>query len=177
MSTTAETEITEAEVATGWQQPSRTVLFMARRAEHQMVKKASWPIRDPSTGEVMGNSPGQMIAFRSGAFRCPMDGDVTFADGSTGDAAEVLAWLRGHQSNGNLEEGFWEVPEAPPAPSQDELNWLMQMSVGLDIEGLEQFIEGERGGFNRLQLITAAETSIEQIRAVQAAAEGPAEAA
>lgn len=151
-----------------------TVLYRSARTDLRLVKKRRHPIRDPHTGELVGVTDGQVIAFIGGAFECPLEGMVRLRDTSDAGvcelpAEEVMAWLAKHHLNGNAHEGFWKVDIAAPAPSQGELDRLME--AAWDEELLLSIIEQERGGWDRQPILHAAEGALERLREVKRQAE------
>lgn len=150
-------------------QPEAKLLFMSRRSELRLTKKSRYPIRGPH-GQVEGMTQGQFVAFRDGVFRCAPAGEVTLVDSLDGgevdvDGQELVAYLRKHRLFGNREEGFWEVDPVAPAPSKAELSTLIRLSQRADVEQLEAFIAQERAGWNRTDLLEAAEEALEASRA------------
>ncbi len=147
-------------------QPDTSALFMATRSNLRLVKKAIRTIRGPE-GEAVDQTLGETLEFNEGVLRVPLapDGEVTCLNGERIPAPDVLAWLGKHRMNGDWQEGFWRVDPTAPPPSQEELDTLQELAIDLNDEGLTLFVEQERAGWNRPQLIEIAERTLEKIAA------------
>jgi hypothetical protein len=169
--------------------PDTSALFMARRGELRLVRKAIRQTRD-AEGRPAETIPGETIAFHDGVLRVPHEGTIRLTDGRETEAAGILDWLEAHPLKGDVQEGFWRVDPTAPAPSQAELDKLQELAMELDVAGLEAFIEQESAGWARESLLDVATRTIERAREKlkesdarreaaleQARAEGRAEAA
>lgn len=146
------------------------VLYRSARTDLRLVKKRRHPIRDPHTSELVGTTDGQYIVFVGGAFELPLEGEVELADSADGGVCtlpveEVMAWLDKHKLNGNPHEGFWKVDVAAPAPSETELQRLMEAAWDEDM--LVAILEQERAGWNRPALVATAEGALARLREVK----------
>lgn len=166
---TAPPELHEALV----QQPEASVLFIAKRSDLRLTKKARYPIVVPTTGERIGMTPGITVSFApSGEFRCPIEGDVTVMDpGGAGQATlpadELLTWLQAHPRCGDPNEGFYRVdPKAPPL-SKAETERLVELATAGDTESLREVIEQERAGWDRQELIEIAQGAVDRLVAME----------
>lgn len=148
--------------------PEDSVLFMCRRSDLRLVKTPRYPIRG-AAGQQVGEEPGQVISFRDGALRLPKDGTVLLEDGREADVEEVVAWLDRHRLNGDTEGGFWRVDPTAPPISRAELDQLMELVLELNDEKLQRFIDQERAGWERTDLIEAAEKALEKVLEVKTA--------
>lgn len=147
--------------------PEDTVLFMCRRADLRLTKTPRYPIRGAS-GQQVGETQGQVVAFRDGVLRVPKDGPVVLEDGRETDSGEVIAWLEKHRLFRDLEDGFWRVDPTAPLVSSDEIAALLEIVALYDEEKLVAFIEQERSGWAREDLLGTAETALERMRKIQA---------
>src|SRR2546421_11791786 len=141
--------------------PDTSTLFMARRTDLRLVKKAILQTRD-AEGRAAETIPGQTLAFNDGVLRVPATGAMRLADGRECDVQELLAWLDEHPLKGDWQEGFWRVDPTAPAPSEAELETMQELAMDLDVNGLARFIEQEREGWDRKALIGPAERSLER---------------
>ncbi|HEY4096160.1 MAG TPA: hypothetical protein VGM33_11635 [Baekduia sp.] len=148
--------------------PENTILFMCRRSDLRLVKTQRYPIRGAS-GQQVGETPGEVVAFRDGALRLPKEGTVRLEDGRAVDVAEILAWLEDHRLNGDTQGGFWRVDPTAPAISRAELDQLMEMVLELDDEKLQRFVDQERAGWGREDLLEAAEKALMKVLEVKTA--------
>lgn len=163
-------------MSTTLSKPDTTVLFMARREELRLTKRKRYPQRNPQTGEFLGYTPGEYVAFRSGVYRVPREGEIVLRDSLDGghatvDAAEVLEWLERHPLNGDLFEGFWKVDPTAPPVQDTEMDLLMELQANYDRAGLEQLLADEEAGWKREIVLNAARKGIERIVAAEQAAE------
>jgi hypothetical protein len=144
-------------------QPARLKTYAARRSELILVMKPEYPVRGPS-GEQVDLTPGIRVAFSAGLLRVPLKGKVTTQQGREIPAAEVLEFLDSHRLNGDRHEGFFEVPQAAPPVSEDEMSQIM-LSVAMgDTERLEAVLEAERSGWNRPEIIKGVEQGLSTLR-------------
>lgn len=183
------TVLEEAQVASDAapeiQTPERCVVFMARRESLRLTWVPRHPQINSTSGIRTGMSRGKSLGFRDGVLRIPLDREDGMVRGSdTLDAGdwespvdEVLTWLRKHRLFGNLEEGFWEVPEEAPPVSDDELSLLQDAALGLDLDALRAFIEKEESGWNRDQLLDQARRTLGKVEELHEQARIQAEAA
>lgn len=148
--------------------PEDTILFMCRRSDLRLTKKAQYPIRG-AAGEQVDVTDGEVVAFRAGVLRMSKDSCV-LEDGREIPAAEAVAFLEGHRLFGDVQDGFWRVDPTAPAISRDELDRLMSLVLELDDEKLERLVAEERAGWGRLDLIETAEKALDRVRKMKAAA-------
>ena len=149
--------------------PEDRVLFMSRRSELQLYKKSARAIRDPHTGEVVDEVPGEVVSFVDGQLRFDGHGSVTVMHSLTGaewetDAQALTDWLLKHRLYGNREEGFWRVDPTAPAISKDELKALMRAAQRFDVDALERALAEERAGWDRPDVIEVIEENIAETR-------------
>lgn len=144
--------------------PEAAVTFLARRDELRLIKKAE-RFRRNAEGDVVESIPGERIVFRDGVLKVPLTGTIAGENGDALDAPEVIAWLQGHKLRGDRQEGFWELEEPAPAPSEDELTQLQMLAEDLDAKGLERYIGEERDGWAREKLLAIAEGSLVRVKA------------
>jgi hypothetical protein len=175
-------------------QPKRTVTFISRRQNLRLVKVPRRHERSSATGEITGETQGQSLQFdvyldpvrkqravdaglnereaqaaaRYGRFECPTEGVVTLEYGLEADAADVFRWLSKHRLNGDGVEGFWRVDPSAPPMSREELDRITKASIRHDVETLAAIVEQERAGWDRQDLIAAAEEAIAEVERVQA---------
>lgn len=149
------------------QTPEESLLFMARRRDLRLVKTPRYD-RFGAGGQKMGEVPGEAVAFRDGVLRVPREGKVTLEDGRQTDAADILEWLEGHRLNKDVNDGFWRVDPTAPPVSQEELRSLMEIAMALDEERLRVFIDQERNGWCREELLSTAEEALERLVATKA---------
>lgn len=150
------------------QTPKAVRLFAARRENLMLTKVGVYPVRD-ANGQQIDMKPGEKVEFQGGRFEVPTDGgEVALKDGRRVEAGPILEWLGRHPLNGDMQEGFWEVNLAAPAPSQRELEALQTMALELDADGLAKFVEAEKAGWAREELLAVAEGTLERVRAREA---------
>lgn len=154
--------------------PETSVVFLARRRHLRLTKRQRYALRDPASGQVTGFTPGEFVGFRDGVVRIPKEGKVKLEDTLNGgecelDAPDVLAYLRAHKLFGDIHEGFWEMAAVAPPHGKLELDTLTQAALNLDEGKLVAFIEQERAGFDRADVIEAAESTLRQVREMLAA--------
>lgn len=143
--------------------PDTSTLFMARRSDLRLIKKAVRQTRDVE-GNVAETILGQTIGFHDNVLRIPATGGVRMEDGRECPAHEILEWLEGHPLKEDIQEGFWRVDPTAPPPSEPELELLQALAMDLDVLGLEGFINQERAGWARRSLLEVAERSLERAR-------------
>jgi hypothetical protein len=144
--------------------PEASALFMARRSDLRLVKKAIRQTRDVE-GNPAETIPGETLAFLDGVLRVPLEGRIRITDGREIDAGEAIAWLDEHPLKGDWQEGFWRVDPTAPPPSEAEIDKLQELAMELDVTALAQFIEQERAGWARPKLLEVAERSLDRITA------------
>lgn len=148
--------------------PSKNIVFLSRRDNLKLVKRAERPRRNES-GDVVDMVPGERVAFKDGKLEVPPTGTMRGEKGESLKGKEILDWLLGseetmahHLLNDRL-EGFWKNDEPAPTPSEEELNTLQDLAVELDIEGLKAFIAEEEDGWKRPSLLRTAKKSLESV--------------
>jgi hypothetical protein len=159
-------------------QPTKTILFLARREELRLVKTPRRPVLNPVDGQRLGESRGVTFAFLNGSLRLTPDekGDVHIMDpGGAGEATlpltEALAFLEGHRRFGDVNEGFWRVDPTAPPVTRDELDRIVRAATEFDRETLEAIVEQEASGWNREDVLHVARGSIERSDALTAHAQ------
>lgn len=140
-----------------------SVMFMSRRANLRLVKEARYDIHNPQ-GKKIGQNPGQVLVFRDGVLRIPSSGAVTLEDQREGDAEEILEWLRGHRLFQDKDDGFWEITLPAPPISMAETEALLEIVSDQDEARLVEFIEQERAGWAREDLLEMAERYLNKLR-------------
>lgn len=150
--------------------PDSHVLFMCRRSDLRLVKTPRYPRYGPG-GQQVGEKPGEVVAFRDGTLRVPRTGMAILEDGRQVDAEEIVEWLEGHRLFTDSEDGFWRVDPTAPPVSQAEIDALNDIVLDLDEDKLLAFIEQERAGWGRDDLLASAERVLERMRALKAQAE------
>lgn len=150
--------------------PVKSTLFMCRRSDLRLVKVPRYP-QFGIGGQKVGEQKGEAIQFVNGRFDVPDSGKVTLDDGRTADAQEILQWLKSHPLLGNVEEGMWVVDQMAPPVSVDEMKMLNRLSMNGDEAAIEEFISQERAGWDRADLIEAAQDALGQVREITAALE------
>lgn len=149
--------------------PDDHVVFYSRRQDLRLVKTPRYPIYGPG-GREMGTQLGEAVQFRDGQLRVPLKGKMRMDDGREMPAVEVRDWLENHRLFSDREDGFWRIdPEAPPV-SREELDALTQIALDFDEERLVAFIEQERSGWAREDLLGTAEKALERMREIAKAA-------
>jgi hypothetical protein len=143
--------------------PDTSTLFMARRGELRLVKKAIMQTRD-AEGRPADTIAGETLTFHDGVLRVPAQGRMRLEDGRDCNVHEILAWLEAHPMKDDIQEGFWRVDPTAPAPSELELETLQELGMDLNADGLEAFIAQERTGWDRPKLIAVAERSLAKVR-------------
>jgi hypothetical protein len=144
--------------------PDTSTLFMARRSELRLVRKAIMQTRD-AEGRPADTIPGETLVFHDGVLRIPQTGSVRLADGRVvNNPRELVEWLEAHPLKDDIQEGFWRVDQTAPAPSEGELETMQELAMDLNADGLEAFISQEREGWDRPKLIEVAERSLERVR-------------
>lgn len=151
--------------------PSKLVTFAAKREDLRLVRRARYPRYEG--GLPAGETVGQCIAFVNGRLDVPMEGTVTLEDGRTAPAVEILEWLQTHRLFGDVFEGFFKVEMAAPAPTQEEMQAMVDAAMALDVERLEEIVRQEEDGWARDAILNVAREGVQRIHAfkAQAAAE------
>ncbi len=144
-------------------QPTATATYCSRRSELRLVRVPIRPIWGEG-GVKRGETEGQRLVFRDGLLTVPLEGTVRLDGNHEADAKEIVDWLDNHVLNGDANDGFWRVSRVAPAPSSQELSALMAAAVKLDTDFIEAFIETERGGWNREELIETAQGALEKVQ-------------
>jgi hypothetical protein len=151
--------------------PEKRLLFMSRRSDLRMFKRASYAVRDPNSGEVVDRTQAQVVAFVDGQFRCEPSGTVTLTDTLDAGIAEVdgeelVSWLLKHRLYGDKHEGFWRVDPTAPPVSKDEMKGLLRAAQRFDVDALERALADERAGWNREDVIETIESTLADTREV-----------
>lgn len=141
-------------------QPAREVVYAARREDLRLVHTPQYPRFGPQGQKIGMNTPGVVIAFHGGNLRIPLTGEVETENGGKFDAAELNEWLQSHKLFDDPYEGFIRLEASAPPPSAQEMKALIRLGQAFDREGLEDFIEQERAGWNRSELIESAQESL-----------------
>lgn len=147
--------------------PESHILFMARRADLRLVKTPRYPIYGPS-GAKVGEQPGEVVAFRAGVLRVPSDGEAELEDSRKISSADLLEWLEDHRLHDDREDGFWRVELPAPAITQDEVTALTRILGDFDVAKLEAFVQQERAGWARPELLEPAEEALTRLKALVA---------
>jgi hypothetical protein len=155
--------------------PPTKAVFQSQREDLVLVVEKDPFTMGPNGEKVFGT--GKHVQFVDGHLYVPLDGeDVIGTRGERIDAQELLVYLEGgknadgkkvspHPMFGNHDEGFWRHYEAPPAVSEAESDELLVMAEERDLDGIERFIEAERDGWNRSELLKVAEGSRDRVAA------------
>lgn len=144
----------------------KTILWMSRRSDLRLTKRARRTVRNLNTGELEGVTPGQYVGFRDGQIRIPKEGTVTIQDTLDGGefeipAEEMNAWLERHRLNGDRQEGFWRVDPTAPPVSQAEMQTMMTAALEVDVATLAHIVEQEEKGWQREQILEPARKALE----------------
>ena len=148
-------------------QPQRERIFTARREDLRLVHTAGYPILNAQGAKTGQETRRVTLEFRAGLLRLPTEGEVDTAWGVKMDAGELLEWMDRHRLNGDRFEGFVELEQTAPPVSAEEMKALIRLGQAFDTEGLEAFIEQEREGWDRADLIESAEASLAGARELQ----------
>ncbi len=146
--------------------PSSTVTFAAKRADLRLTKVPRYPIYGPG-GREIGREPGQALGFKDGVLPVTADG-AQLAEGGVLPRDEALEFLRGHRLFGDQQEGFWEIHQAPPAVSVEEMQAVARATAHHDVEGLAALREAEVAGWGREDFLGSIDEAVGTIEAVQA---------
>lgn len=149
-------------------QPSREVVYTARRSDLQLIKTPRYPLRG-ALGEQVGETPGITVQFVNGMLRLPLEGEVNTAHGIKVDVADLHPWLKEHRLYGDLHEGFVTVEQTAPPVTSTEIGALTDASLTLDEDALVALIEQESQGWAREDLLRPAQKALDSIRAAKAA--------
>jgi hypothetical protein len=159
-------------------QPTKTVVFLARREELRLVKTPRYPQLNPASGQRLGESRGVTFAFLNGSLRLTPDeaGMVHIHDpGGAGEASlpfeEAMTFLTGHRRYGDVNEGFWKVDPTAPPVTREELDRIVRAATEFDRETLEAIVAQESAGWGREDILHVAKGSIERIDAMTAHAQ------
>ena len=160
--------------------PSKTITFLARREELKLVLIPE-RFRRNAEGDVVETIPGMRLKFDGGILRIPPSGQVKGEKGEVLPAADVLRKLQGDPANpyefpphpllGDREEGFWRMDEPAPAPTEAEIQMLVDLGMERDQSALETFITQESAGWNRESLLKNAQSTLNRVRELKAAEE------
>lgn len=156
------------------------LLFMSRRSDLRLTKKARYP-KMGEAGQKVGETQGQSISFIDHRLVVPRQGDMKITDllGAgewEAGAEEIATYLRKHRLNGDMFEGFWEVDPVAPAPTEDEMDALQDAALRLDDLALSALIEREENGWNREVVLRVARKTLSKVRTVQEEARANAQA-
>lgn len=143
--------------------PPTMAYFVSKRENLVIVVEKDPFTRGPDGERVF--DVGKHVGFVDGQLRVPLEGVATGTRGEKMDAAELIEFLEDHILFGNREEGFWRYYEAAPAVSQEESDQLIVFAEERDLEGIESFIEAEREGWNRPDLLRVAEGTRDRVKA------------
>jgi hypothetical protein len=162
--------------------PEGDRVYLSRRSELVLVIKRDLPKTDRE-GNVTETIQGQRVSFSDGQLRVPTSGWVTGTRRERIKAEDVRDFLEGNEEKdiaphlllGDREGGFWRHVEPAPAPSEDELNRVLELAEDRDVEGLEELVAQERAGWARAELLKVAQGSLERVqrRLVESAPEAP----
>lgn len=170
MSAVEELEVEEPRIS----KPAKVAMFAARREDLRLIKVPRYPVRDAG-GRQVSESLGEAVQFRRGVLEVPTDGGLMLEDGREIAGADLIPWLEKHRLFGNREEGFFKVEVAAPAPSEEEMQALMNAAIALDEEKLEAILSEEQAGWARDAIVNVAREGVERIRAFKAQAAKDAE--
>jgi hypothetical protein len=144
------------------------VIFAARREDLRLTKVPRYPVYGAS-GQKVSESVGEVVCFRAGRLEVPLEGEITLEDGRPADAAEIVQWLEKHRLYGDREEGFFKVELAAPAPTQDEMQALVDAAMELNVDRLREILRQEEEGWQREAILRVARGGVEKIEAALAA--------
>lgn len=160
------------------------MLYLARRSGLRLTMRPRYPLRDPVSGQLTGHTKGVFIGFRDGVVRIPKTGEFVAVDTLDGGesepipAEEIHSWLEGHRLFGNQEEGFWRYEATAPPVSQEEMEALMQASIELNRDMLQEIVRQEEAGWQRPQILEPAKKALATVEQMeQSQQEAQAEAA
>lgn len=151
--------------------PTKAVFQSAREGLTLVMEKDPYSLK--GNGE-KDWGVGKHVAFVDGHLRVPLSGMTRGTRGEQIDAKLLLLFLEGgHDSEGNdvlahpmfnnREEGFWRHYEPAPAVTKSESDELLVLAEERDLEGIEVFIERERDGWNRPELLKIAEGTRDRV--------------
>jgi hypothetical protein len=147
--------------------PTRSTLYLARRIDLRLVKVPRYNVSHADGRIELGGRPGEALEFRNGRLDVPTSGPITMADGRVVDgekADEVRAWLAKHRLLNDIEDGFWSVDPVAPPVSEDEMRRITDASIDLDEGVLVELIRQESEGWNREQVLAAAQHALERVQ-------------
>jgi hypothetical protein len=144
-------------------QPRLEKTYAARRGELTLVMKPEYPRYGPG-GDQVGTVEGTRLSFADGMLRLPLTGTIKTAQGREIDAAPVIEWLDAHQLNGNRDEGFFEVAQAAPPVSEEELTAIMLASAAWDEERLQGILSAEQQGWSRPPILKAVQQALSTVQ-------------
>ena len=146
-------------------QPPNSVVYAARRRDLVLVLEPRFPILGLH-GQKSGETKGIRAKFRNGTLKL---------DRSDPDHAELIERLDKHRLNGNMMEGFWRSVDPAPAATQQEMQHIVDASIGMDTELLERFIAEEESGYKRDDVLETARMALRRVRKVLALQAAPPE--
>jgi hypothetical protein len=139
--------------------------YVARREELWLTVKRDKPIME--NGERVDFETGERIGFKDGMLKVPTGKGETFkgARGEKLDGPAAIKFLENHALFGHKEEGFWLLELPAPAPTESEQGELIRLAEEQDVAGIEAFIEAERAGYAREELLKIASDTLERVKA------------
>jgi hypothetical protein len=150
--------------------PAASTLYMSRRSELRLVKVPTYPVFGPG-GLKVGEQPGLTVEFKDGQFRVPHEGEVILAKGQRIEAGELNTWLQQHPLLHDLEGGFWKVDPVAPPVSQEEMEAITDAALELSEERLRQILTQEQQGWQREQILTTVQRTLDKLEQATAPAE------
>lgn len=144
-----------------------SIIYLARRQNLILCHTPVRPIFG-ANGQKQGDTLGLRIEFQDGRFDCPLEGEYVAGNGFRIDAGELREWLTAHRLLDDAAEGFWKVDPAAPAPSTTELQTIVDLAMGLDLDGLEAMVKAEREGWQRQPVLDMASRAIEKVQVLLA---------
>lgn len=158
-------------------EPSRTITFCARRDELKLVLIPE-RVRRNAEGDIVETIPGMRLRFEDGILRIPPSGQVRGEKGEVLSADEVLKRLEGdpkdpfqfppHRMLGDREEGFWRLDQPAPAPTEAEIQMLVDLGMERDETAIKRFISQEEAGWGRESLLANARKTLERVQELKA---------
>lgn len=136
--------------------PDTYSTYFSSRSDLTLVRVPQQRLYDQH-GVVRGTTPPDRIAFRDNTLR-------------TSDADEI-EFLEGHRLFGDPFEGFVKQNMPAPAPTEEEL--LAITEVSQDREELLAILRAENAGYQRPLILRMCAAAIDRIDGVQAAPQAP----
>lgn len=169
MTAVAEQPKDEIETPSG---PPPEKVYISHRAELVLVLRRDMPHRNAETGEIVDHTSGEHVQFVDHRLVVPLKGWVRGSKGEQLSATKVIAAIEGDEENGvpphhlfgDREEGFFLMPQVPPAPTEAEMAAVVDMAMDADTEGLEALIAREEDAWARPEMLELARGTLERLK-------------